>query len=159
MQTVEKVDLQQFMGDWFVIASIPTIFDKAPCNAVEQYELNADGSIATTYTYRSGTSDGPRKQMRSRAFVRDTETNAEWGMQFIWPVRADYRIVYLDEAYEHAVVARTKLDYVWIMARTPQIAEDRLTEILGFVERLGYDMSKIRMVPQDEGQAQAADQA
>ena len=34
-----KVDLERFMGDWYVIASIPTFIEKDAYNAVESYRL------------------------------------------------------------------------------------------------------------------------
>ena len=33
MKTVEKVDLERFMGDWYVIANIPTFLEKGAHNA------------------------------------------------------------------------------------------------------------------------------
>ena len=48
MPAVAQVDLQRFMGDWYVIANIPTFIEKGAHNAVESYRLDADGSIAVT---------------------------------------------------------------------------------------------------------------
>ena len=45
MPTVAKVDLPRFMGPWYVIATIPTFLEKDAWNAVETYELAADGAI------------------------------------------------------------------------------------------------------------------
>ena len=49
IHTVEKVDLERFMGDWYVIASIPTFIEKEAFNAVESYRLDDDGTVATTF--------------------------------------------------------------------------------------------------------------
>ncbi len=38
----EDVDLQRFMGDWYVIANIPTFLEKGAHNAVETYSMNND---------------------------------------------------------------------------------------------------------------------
>ena len=57
METVENVDLERFMGDWYVIANIPTFLEKDAYNAVETYRLDDDGSIDTTFTYRKGIDD------------------------------------------------------------------------------------------------------
>lgn len=148
MKTVDYVDLERFMGDWHIIASVPTLLDKAPYNAIERYEMNPDGTIATTYMFRDGAFDGPRKEMSPKAFVQDEQTNAVWGMQFVWPIKADYRIVYLESDYSITVIARKRRDYVWIMARAPKIPDGKLQELMWFVEGLGYDKDKIRMVPQ-----------
>ena len=63
----KEVDLDRFMGDWYVIANIPTRFEVGAHNAVESYRLDKDGSIATTFTYREGAFDGPEKVMHPAA--------------------------------------------------------------------------------------------
>lgn len=148
METVDYVDLERFMGDWYVIASIPTFLEDDAFNAIENYSLNDDGTIATRFTFREDGFDGEHKEYHPKGFVKNEETNALWGMQFVWPIKADYRIVYLDEDYSVTVVARKKRDYVWIMARQPRIAEPLYDELVEFVVSLGYDASELRRVPQ-----------
>jgi apolipoprotein D and lipocalin family protein len=144
----ERVDIERFMGDWYVIANIPTSMEKGAHNAVESYRRDADGSIATTFTYRDGAFDGPEKVMRPRGFVRDHESNAIWGMQFVWPIKAEYLIAHVDAAYTETIIARSRRDYVWIMARTPQIPEADFERLARKVAELGYDVSKLERVPQ-----------
>ena len=148
LATVDYVDIDRFMGDWYVIANIPTSIETEAYNAVESYELDEDGSIATTFTFNKGSFEGKQKRYTPRGFVRNTETNAEWGMQFIWPIKADYRIIYLDDDYQLTVVGRNKLDYVWVMARSPSISDVRYEEMMALIAAVGYDMSNMRKVPQ-----------
>lgn len=148
MEVVDHVDLERFMGDWYVIANIPTFLEKGAHNAVENYKLNADGTIATTFTFRDGSFDGPKKQYTPKGFVSDDESNAIWGMRFIWPIKADYRIVYLDQAYTQTIVGRQKRDYVWIMARTPSISDADYQALLQRVAAMGYDLDEVQRVPQ-----------
>ncbi|MDH5487810.1 MAG: lipocalin family protein [Gammaproteobacteria bacterium] len=147
IKTVLHVDLKRFMGDWYVIASIPTFIEQGAHNAVETYRLNEDGTIATTFTFRQGSFDGEEKRYQPTGYVFDTESNAVWGMQFIWPIKADYRIVYLDPNYTQTIIGRDKRDYVWIMARTPAIPETDYTRLLALLGEQGYDVSKIQLVP------------
>jgi apolipoprotein D and lipocalin family protein len=146
--TAGEVDLERFMGDWYVLASIPTRFEVGAHNAVESYRLDADGSIATTFTFRDGSFDGEEKVMRPRGFVRDPATNAVWGMQFVWPIKAEYVIAYVDPAYTQTIIARSKRDYVWIMARTPTLPPDDYARLEQRVRELGYDVSQLQRVPQ-----------
>jgi apolipoprotein D and lipocalin family protein len=148
MPTVAKVDLARFMGDWYVIANIPTFIEEGAHNAVETYRLDSDGSIATTFTFRAGKFDGEVKRYNPRGFVLDTSTNAVWGMRFVWPIKADYRITYLADDYTQTIISRQKRDYVWIMARTPVIAEADYQRLLNIVAAQGYDINKVRRVPQ-----------
>ena len=52
MPAVDYVDLKRFMGDWYVIANIPTFVEKNAFNPVESYRLNDDGTIATKFTFK-----------------------------------------------------------------------------------------------------------
>jgi len=70
-------------------------------------------------------------------------------MQFIWPFRAEYRIIYLNEDYTQTVIGRTARDYLWIMARSPSIPRQDYREIIDFVQSQGYDVEKIRKVPHE----------
>lgn len=146
IETVDQVELQRFMGKWYVIANIPTFIEKDAYNAVESYRLADDGTIATTFTFNKGSFDGPLKTYTPRGFIKDVSSNAVWGMQFIWPFKAEYRIVFLNDDYTQTVIGRTKRDYVWIMARTPDIPEDDFGKILGFLKTQGYDTAKIQRV-------------
>jgi len=148
LETVDHVDLERFMGDWYVIANIPTFVEKGAHNAVESYRLDEDGTIATTFTFRKDAFDGPEKQYHPRGFVRNTESNAEWGMQFIWPFKGDYRIIYLADDYSTTIIGRNKRDYVWLMARSPEMSADAYREAVQFIERAGYDTSALQRVPQ-----------
>jgi apolipoprotein D and lipocalin family protein len=144
---VGHVDLGRFMGDWYVVANIPTWIEQGAHNAVESYRLDDDGTIATTFTFRDGGFDGELKTYQPRGFVRD-DSNAVWGMQFVWPIKADYRIIYLDEGYSVTVIGRNKRDYVWIMARQPVIPAQEYSRLLTWLGTLGYDPDKIQRVPQ-----------
>jgi apolipoprotein D and lipocalin family protein len=148
LAVVPQVDLPRFMGPWYVIANIPTLIDKGAHNAIESYRLDADGTIATTFTFRAGGFDGEEKRYTPRGFVIDRQSNAVWGMQFIWPIKADYRITYLSEDYSQTIVSRIQRDYVWIMARTPHIPEADYQHLLQLVGEQGYDLTRIQRVPQ-----------
>lgn len=148
MQTVPHVDLERFMGDWYVIANIPTFIEKEAFNAVETYQPGDNGTIVTTFRFRKGGFDGPIKTYHPTGFIKDERSNALWGMQFIWPIKADYRIVYLDENYTRVVIARQARDYVWLMAREPDMSEPDYRHFVKRIAELGYDTSTMQRVPQ-----------
>lgn len=145
---VPRVDLPRFMGDWHVIAHIPTFIEKDAHDAVESYTLAPDGTISTTFTFRAGSPDGPVKRYTPRGFVRDRENNSTWGMQFIWPIKAEFLIASLDAGYTQTIIARNARDYVWIMARTPQIPEADYARHVAQLQAWGYDVTRLRRVPQ-----------
>ena len=146
IHTVDNVDLKRFMGDWYVIASIPTFIETEAYNAMESYRLEDDGSVATTFRFNKGSLDGPEKVYTPRGFIRDEQSNAVWGMQFVWPFKAEYRIIFLTDDYSQTVIGRTKRDYVWIMSRNDYIPPADYEKILMFLQEQGYDISKLRKV-------------
>jgi len=147
-----EIDLERFMGAWYVLAHIPidTFFasEADAHNAVETYRLAEDGSIPTTFTFNEGSFDGPVKVMRPTGFVHDERTKTEWRMQFVWPFESAYLIVYLDEGYERTIIGVPDRSYVWIMARTPQIPDEEYDELVAEVAGMGHDLTKLRKVPQ-----------
>ena len=153
---VEKVDLQRFMGPWYVIGVIPTFIEKDIYNAIETYELAPDGTIKTTFTFNKGAFDGEAKVMNPKGFVIPGTNNAIWGMQFIWPIKAEYVISHVDADYTETIIARSARDYVWIMARTPTIDDARYAALVKKVADMGYDLSKLVKVPQPPAPAVAA---
>jgi len=148
LATVNYVDIDRFMGDWYVIANIPTLIETDAHNAVESYLLADDGTIDTVFTFRKGGFDGKLKRYNPRGFVLNSETNAEWGMRFVWPIKADYRVIYLDPDYQTTVIGRNRRDYVWVMARQPSIDREEYDAIVNLIRDVGYDTSKLQLVPQ-----------
>lgn len=148
IQAMPQVDLPRFMGPWYVIGNIPTFIEKGAHDAVETYRLDADGTIDTTFTFRKDGFDGPEKRYNPRGFVVPGTGNAIWGMRFVWPVKAEYVISWVDPDYTETIIARSSRDYLWIMARTPTIPAERYDALVARAKALGYDPALIQKVPQ-----------
>ena len=144
MQAVDNLELNRFMGDWHVLADIATPFDRNAVMPLERYRLNNDNVVETIYQYREGTAEGPLRERHIKGFV-SKQSNAIWGMQVFWPIKADYRVVYLDEDYQTTIIGRIKRDFVWIMARSPTIGNERFETLLARVSALGYDTNDLRI--------------
>ncbi len=148
LKTVEKMDLKRFMGPWYVIACIPVFIEAKAYNEVETYTLLSDGSIDTVLAFNEGSFEGPIKRHNPRGFIVDKVNNSTWGMQFIWPFKAEYLITHMNSDYSQTIVGRNKRDYFWLMARTPSIPEEDYKRLMGELDSQGYDMTKVRRVPQ-----------
>ncbi|MBM4221776.1 MAG: lipocalin family protein [Gammaproteobacteria bacterium] len=149
----QPLDLQRFMGDWYVLAFIPIdlpfVSEKDAHNGVESYRLTADGTIETTYTFRDGGFDGPVRRMTPRARVANPPLNTEWKMKFFWFLPAgDFLVIDRDEAYSRTIIAVPDRRWVWLMARTPSIADSDYQAMVELLARNGFDTEKLRKVPQ-----------
>jgi apolipoprotein D and lipocalin family protein len=149
------VDVNRFAGDWYVIGTIPRDWEGGAHNAKETYTVKPNGSMEATFTYRADSSDGALKWYRSVAYPVGPG-NVVWGQHYLWPVDLvipfdfDYRIAYLSPDYTQAVIARGERDYVWILSRTPKIADADYQGLLNFVGKVGYDVSLVQRVPQSD---------
>jgi len=148
LETVERVDLERYMGQWYVIANIPYFGERGNVAGRAIYRMREDGRIDDIYRYRDGDFDAPEEEMEGVAWVVDEETNAQWKVQFYWPIRFGYYIIGLDEDYEWTVVGHPSREYAWIMAREPELSQARYQALLGLLEDRGFDASQLQKVPQ-----------
>ena len=149
-----EIDVARFMGDWAVLAFIPIdlpFFSEAEAHdAVERYELDAEGEIDITYTFRDGGFDEEPTVMRQRGRVFDEVRGTEWRVRLLWPFESAYLIAWLDEDYQRAIVGVPSRRYVWLLSRSPQVTEPELDALTDRVVALGYDASLLRRVPHRE---------
>ena len=145
---VPEVDLPRFMGTWYEIGFTPIFLVRDAHNGVEHYQLNDDGTIATTYRYRDGAFDGKLRTNTPKGFVEPGTGNALWGMQFVWPFKGEYRIVHLEPDYSVTIIARNKRDYVWLMAREPEMSDADFARYRQMIGDMGYDLADFKRHPQ-----------
>ncbi len=141
------VDLDRFMGAWYVQAHIPPPFTGGAYNAVETYTRAGESRVDAHYRYNKGSLSGAEKVMLAKGFVTPGTGNAIWRMQFMWPFKSDYRISHLDEDYRETIIAREKRDYAWIMTRDQHISDAALTELKERTRGLGYSLDKLEIIP------------
>jgi apolipoprotein D and lipocalin family protein len=148
-RTVEAVDLERYAGKWYEIARFPNRFQRDCIGDVAAtYARRPDGRIDVTNRCR--TADGLTKEARGVARVVDAETNAKLEVRFapaalsflpfVW---GDYWIIGLDPAYQWAVVGSPDRDYLWILSRTPAVAEADWTTAVGIARAAGFDTGRL----------------
>lgn len=149
LETVKSVDINRFMGDWYVIANIPTFLEKGAHNAVENYQWNEkENRIDVNFTFNKDNYDGEKKTLTQKAFIYNEKTKAEWRIQLFWPIKFPYLIIDLAPDYSFTVIGVPERSYVWIMSRTPVMDENIYQKIIKSLGERGFDLSLIQKVPQ-----------
>ena len=151
LQTVAKVDLSRYLGSWYEIASFPQRFQRGCTATTATYTLRADGDIDVLNRCRKGSIDGEEKAARGRARVVDRATNAKLEVSFFRPFWGDYWIIDLSDDYAYAVVGHPGRDYLWILARTPTMAEATYQSIVARLQAGGYETSRLVRTQQVTG--------
>jgi hypothetical protein len=55
--------------------------------------------------------------------ITDPETNAEWRIQPVWPLRFPYLVLEVGKEYEYTVIRVPNRKYIWIMSRESEMDE------------------------------------
>jgi apolipoprotein D and lipocalin family protein len=142
-QTVPRVELSRYLGDWYEIASFPQSFQRGCTASMASYALRADGDIDVVNRCRNGSPTGPEKVARGRARVVDKASNAKLEVSFFRPFWGDYWIIDLGVNYEFAVVGHPSRDYLWILARERRLEPSVYAAILARLAAQGYETHRL----------------
>ncbi len=148
LRTVAHVDLDRYLGDWWVIANIPYYLENGKVATLDRYARRADGRLDNTFLFRRGSFTAPEESWQGVAWIHNPATNAEWRVQFVWPVRLTYLIIDLDPGYRWAVVGHPSRNYIWILARDHALPDAVYQGILQRAAQQGYNPARIAKVPQ-----------
>lgn len=143
LETVPHVDLGRYVGTWYEIAAFPQSFQRGCTATTATYTLRGDGDIDVVNRCRKDALDGPEKTAKGRARVVDEATNAKLRVSFFRPFWGDYWIIDLADDYSYAVVGHPGRDYLWILARTPTMADATYQSILARLQAQGYETSRL----------------
>ncbi|MEW6426817.1 MAG: lipocalin family protein [Thermodesulfobacteriota bacterium] len=143
LATVADVDLGRYLGRWHEIARYPHRFEEGCSGVTADYALNPDGTIAVINSCRLDGEGGRVKQAKGKAKVVDATTNAKLKVSFFWPFYGDYWILKLDPDYRWVIVGEPSRNYVWILARTPQLDDATLKGLVEDIRGFGYDPGRL----------------
>ncbi|MEZ5017791.1 MAG: lipocalin family protein [Flavipsychrobacter sp.] len=145
LKTVKYVDVEQYLGKWYEIASFPQSFQKGCSCTTAEYSMNDNGSLKVI---NSCNVEGKRKTVTGKAFVKDKKSNAKLAVQFFWPFRGKYWIIELADNYSYAVVGHPNRKYLWILSRTPEMDKELYEQLLQKVSAKGFDTNKLVVTDQ-----------
>jgi apolipoprotein D and lipocalin family protein len=148
LRTVAHVDLARYLGTWYEIANFPNRFQRGCHATTATYTMRADGDIDVLNRCRKGSTDGEEASARGRARVVDRTTNAKLEVSFFRPFWGDYWILELADDYSYAVVGHPGRDYLWILSRSPTMAEATYQGIVARLQAQGYQTSRLVRTPQ-----------
>lgn len=153
LATMPQVDLARYAGTWHEIARLP-----APFEAV------CDGQPTATYLLRGAgievvnrcsTTRGPQ-EARGVARVVPDSGNAKLEVS-LWPAWthwlpfawAKYWILYVDPAYQVALVGHPSRRFLWILARRPRLATSQLETLIEFAQQRGFPVERLKFAAPD----------
>ena len=151
LKLVDRLDLPAFMGDWHVLGNMPTATEEGCHNALEQYALQDDGTIAITFSCNKDSFDGKRDVKHFTATVENPGLNTEWRvkMKFLGliPIKLPYLVIDLASDGSYTVIGYPSRKYLWIMARTKTLPVGVWAGIYDRLRAQAYNTDAIIRVP------------
>lgn len=153
VRTVDAVDLDRYVGEWFEIARLPNRFQRTCAGDVRAtYTRRPDGRIDVLNRCRAA--DGHLIEARGVARIVDARTPAKLKVRFapailsflpfVW---GDYWIVGLAGDYSWAVVGSPDRAYLWILSRTAALETGPLDAARAAAGGNGFDVDRLVMTP------------
>lgn len=149
LQTVAHVDVARYAGKWYEVASFPQRFQQGCHCTTAQYTATGKGYLIVENRCNRGGINGKQSYIKGKAFVQPHTGNARLKVQFFFPFRAKYWIIDLADDYSYAVVSHPSRNYLWILSRTPKMADDTYKAITDRLQANGFDLSKLQRTVQE----------
>jgi apolipoprotein D and lipocalin family protein len=146
LPVVPEVDLDRYAGKWHEIARYPNYFERMCARDVTaNYTRNADGTITVVNACRKedGSMQSATAQARVVAPAKLEVLFAPAWLGFLPFVWGKYWVIELAPDYSYAVVGEPSREYLWILARAPEMDDATYARITAGLPALGYDASKL----------------
>jgi apolipoprotein D and lipocalin family protein len=149
LKTVEKLELDKYLGVWYEVARKPLYFqNNCDRDVTATYTLNENGNVAVDN--RCYSKDGSLNQSIGEAFVQNAPFNSKLKVSFLpeairWlPFgRGDYWVLKLDDDYQTVLVGEPRRKYMWVLSRSPQPDQTVVNEYLEYAKSVGYDVGDV----------------
>ncbi len=148
MKTVEKVDLERYMGTWYEIARFTHSFEKGLVGVSATYSLKKNGKVEVLNQGFKDSLTGKLKKAKGFAKIPDPNIPGRLMVYFFWPFGGEYLILDLDDNYQYVLVGSSSKDYLWILCRTKTMDDLIYNNLVKKAELLGFDTSRLERVPQ-----------
>jgi apolipoprotein D and lipocalin family protein len=152
LELAPQVDLDRYMGRWYIIANIPYVAERGYVGSYVEYRRRDDGRIDDFYFGRKKSFELPiTEHDLVDDVVADTQ-NAKWRACWFGPICFSYLILYVDPDYRYALIGYPGKELGWIFARDAEVDEATYRSLLARFDAQGYDTSLFRRVPQTPAQ-------
>ncbi|GGB50587.1 hypothetical protein GCM10011502_24640 [Oceanisphaera marina] len=144
---VQNFDAKRYLGTWHEIARLDHSFERGLEQVTAEYQLRDDGGIQVINRGVDADS-GERKQAQGKAYFVNDEQEAHLKVSFFGPFYGSYVVFELDDNYEYAFVSGYNHDYLWLLAREPEVSPQLKAQFVDKAKVLGFATKELIWVKQ-----------
>lgn len=137
IEPVRGFDAERYLGTWHEIARLDHAFERGLEQVTATYGRREDGGIAVINRGFDPTK-GIWKEAEGRAYFKSSPDVASLKVSFFGPFYGGYHVFALDPDYRWAMISGPNRDYLWILAREPQLPDETLSGLIAVARRSGF---------------------
>ena len=136
---VKGFDAARYMGIWHEIARLPKWYERGMIHVSATYSLDGE----TLRIKNRGWRDNEMKVSTAVGHFAGPSDEGAFRISFFRPFYGDYRILWLSENYDLALVTGEDRSSLWILARTSTISAEHRDMLVKMASDWGFDVSKL----------------
>jgi lipocalin len=135
---VKNFDINKFAGEWHEIARYDHWFERGLTKVKTEYQLINDNKISIKNTGIN--SKNKIEEITGSGRFKDKKDEGLLEITFFWSFYSDYRIIYLDEKYELAIITSDTKKFLWVLSRDKNTPKEKYIDI---IKNLGFNTDKL----------------
>jgi apolipoprotein D and lipocalin family protein len=146
---VDGFETDRYLGKWYEIARLDHSFERGLSRVSAEYSLREDGGLKVVNRGFNVEKNEWDEAVGKAYFVGKTDIGA-LKVSFFGPFYGAYNILALDkQAYQYSLVAGPNLSYLWILARTPELDQSVIDDLVNKAQTLGFPVNDLIYVSHD----------
>ena len=138
VEPVSGFELERYLGKWYEIARMDHSFERGLSRVTAEYSMREDGGVQVLNKGYSEAEDDWKDAEGKAYFVGDSATG-HLKVSFFGPFYASYVVAMLDQQnYQYAFITGPDTDYLWLLARTPDVDETIRQSFVEFSQEKGF---------------------
>ncbi len=147
VKVVDNIVANQYLGTWYEIARLDQSFERGLEKISATYTAKGDGSIEVVNRGFQVAKNEWKEAVGKAYFVDPPNANktntGKLKVSFFGPFYGAYNIIALDVNYQHVMICGPDKSYLWILSRTPQLAEPIKRDLIAKAKALGFATDKL----------------
>ncbi len=146
VEPVRPFDVSRYGGEWFEVMRLDHRFERGLTHVTASYTPRADGTIGVVN--RGFDPEGCRwKEATGKAVLQAEPDTASLSVSFFPPFAGGYHVFSLDRRnYAWAMVSGPTKDYLWILARRPDLDASTRNRLVAEAKALGFPVEGLILV-------------
>lgn len=137
----KKFNIEKYLGRWYEIKRYDHKFERGLTEVQANYTYISPNRVEVLNT--GVDKAGVKKEFKAVAKVQNAPNFLKVYPKIFPLVGGEYNVAWVDEEYKYAIVTSGSYNYLWFLSREKTIPLEVYDEMIKFVEKLGYDVTKL----------------